>query len=188
MGTCIKWIQGNPLQLAIPMQKVTVTQQGKVTEPYIPQENEKVVVELRDNNAYWGAKQYAPISINDNVVVVKDDGTLAIGIYDVTILIYDKESDKLLRRSKWKHQVVVFDDNAPVLPEFDDFPDYGSGEIVDAAIFFFAKGDKGEKGDKGMDGYVLYPVFDVDANMHLTSDEGIDRMEINNEGHLTVDY
>lgn len=170
MGTCIKWIQGNELRLAIPLQKVTITQEGKVVEPYIPQENEKVVVELRDNNAYWGAKQYAPISINDNVVVVKDDGTLAIGIYDVTILIYDKASDKLLRRSKWKHQIIIFDDNAQVLDEFDDFPDYGSGEIVDAAIFFFAKGDKGDPGTTNYNELENKPTI-PSALAELTDDE-----------------
>ena len=50
------------------------------------------------------------------------------------------------------------------------------------------KGEKGEKGDKGDTGDCIYPSFGVTADMHLVSDEGIDRMSITASGHLTVDY
>lgn len=50
------------------------------------------------------------------------------------------------------------------------------------------RGQDGQDGKDGKDGYVLYPVFNVTSDMHLESDEGIDRMNVENNGHLTVDY
>ena len=50
------------------------------------------------------------------------------------------------------------------------------------------QGIQGEQGPRGYTGDCIYPVFDVTADMHLVSDEGIDRMNINSDGHLTVDY
>lgn len=50
------------------------------------------------------------------------------------------------------------------------------------------QGEKGDKGDKGDIGDCLYPDFNVTADMHLVSTDGIDRMNINADGHLIVDY
>ena len=50
------------------------------------------------------------------------------------------------------------------------------------------QGIQGPQGERGYTGDCIYPVFDVTADMHLVSDEGIDRMNINADGHLTVDY
>lgn len=145
MGNIIKWVQGNPLRLAIPLQKVTITQGGKTTENYIPLETETVKVVLESNKSYWRKYEYTPTSITDNVVVVEDNSKLPAGKYDVTILVL--ENEELKRRSKWLYQIEVFDSNENVLDEYDDFPDYASGALLDSAIFFFAKGDKGDKGD-----------------------------------------
>lgn len=49
-------------------------------------------------------------------------------------------------------------------------------------------GKDGADGKDGKDGVILYPVFYVTADMHLESEEGIDRMDIEANGHLTVDY
>lgn len=49
-------------------------------------------------------------------------------------------------------------------------------------------GQDGKDGKDGKDGVILYPVFNVTADMHLESEEGIDRMDIEANGHLTVDY
>ena len=49
-------------------------------------------------------------------------------------------------------------------------------------------GAQGPKGDKGDTGDCIYPVFNVTADMHLTSDEGVDRMNIDENGHLIVNY
>ena len=50
------------------------------------------------------------------------------------------------------------------------------------------QGIQGPQGERGYTGDCIYPVFDVTNDMHLVSDEGIDRMNINADGHLTVDY
>lgn len=145
MGNIIKWVQGNPLKLAIPLQKVTITQEGKTTEDYIPLETETIKVVLESNKSYWRKYEYTPKSITENVIVVEDDSELPVGKYDIVVLVL--ENDKLKRRSKWLYQIEVFDSNEKVLDEYDDFPDYASGALLDSAIFFFAKGDKGDKGD-----------------------------------------
>lgn len=141
MGNIIKWIQGNPLKLAIPLQKVTITEQGKVTEPYIPNANETVKVVLSSTLAYRvRAYEFTPTVIDGNVVTIQDNGEMATGQYDITVLIKNNTTGEP-HRSKWKYLVEIYDDNSPVVEEFDDFPDYGSGEIVDAAVVYFAKGD-----------------------------------------------
>ena len=145
MGNIIKWVQGNPLKLAIPLQKVTITQEGKTTEDYIPLETETIKVVLESNKSYWRKYEYTPTSITENVIVVEDDSKLPVGKYDVVVLVL--EDEKLKRRSKWLYQIEVFDSNEKVLDEYDDFPDYASGALLDSAIFIFAKGDKGDKGD-----------------------------------------
>jgi hypothetical protein len=50
------------------------------------------------------------------------------------------------------------------------------------------QGIQGPQGERGYTGDCIYPVFNVTDDMHLTSDEGIDRMNINEDGHLIVDY
>lgn len=50
------------------------------------------------------------------------------------------------------------------------------------------QGIQGPQGERGYTGDCIYPVFNVTDDMHLVSDEGIDRMNINEDGHLIVDY
>lgn len=50
------------------------------------------------------------------------------------------------------------------------------------------QGPQGEKGDKGDTGDCIYPVFSVTREMHLVSEAGIDYMNIDDRGHLVVDY
>ena len=123
MGNIIKWIQGNPLKLAIPLQKVTITEQGKVTEPYIPNANETVKVILSSTLAYRvRAYEFTPTVIDGNVVTIQDNGEMATGQYDITVLIKNNTTGEP-HRSKWKYLVEIYDDNSPVVEEFDDFPD-----------------------------------------------------------------
>ena len=50
------------------------------------------------------------------------------------------------------------------------------------------QGPAGPQGPKGDTGDYLFPVFSVTSDMHLVSEEGIDRMNIDERGHLTVTY
>ena len=84
-------------------------------------------------------------TIEENNIIFTDNGTLAVGEYAVVITV--KEPDDTKRRSKWLMVVTVYDSNEPVMDEFDDFPDYAEGAIIEGSVFFFAKGDKGDPGE-----------------------------------------
>lgn len=51
-----------------------------------------------------------------------------------------------------------------------------------------ATGEQGPQGEKGATGDCIYPVFNVNSDMHLTSEPGVDYMSIDEDGHLQVDY
>ena len=44
MANLLKWVQGNKLELAIPLQLVTMTSHGKIVSEYVPQEGSTVKV------------------------------------------------------------------------------------------------------------------------------------------------
>ncbi len=136
----VKWIRGNKLRLSIPLQKVTVSQDGKVTEDYIVPQDAVVAVLL--NGTY--KKHELSAVVNDNILVVEDNGTLNAGIYAVEIIITESDGTRL--RSQWPDMVHIYNDNTAVLDEFEDFPDYANGQVLEAAVFYFAKGDKGDNG------------------------------------------
>lgn len=186
----LHWVQGNTVNFAIPLQQETQTPQGKVVEDYYPAVDDVVTVSMCGK--YLSTQ--IPCTVDGNVVIANDNGTLKVDVYGVEIRI--KKADGTNLRSMWDTQVQIHKTNDGVLTEWDDFvaPD---SQSLDAAIFFFAKGDKGDKGDQGIQGEkgergytgdCIYPVFNVTSDMHLESDEGIDRMNVENNGHLTVDY
>ena len=142
----LKWVGGNKLRLIIPLQKVTLTAEGKTTEDYYPAEGDKVMMNLQ---TACRTIHLTP-TIEGSNLIVEDNGTLSPGTYDVVITV--TESDGTKRRSKWRNIVCITDTNAPVMEEYDDFPDYAEGEVVEASVFYFAKGDKGDKGDTGAQG------------------------------------
>ena len=141
----IKWIQGNDLKLAIPLQRVIMTKEGKIVEKYIPQEGDVITFELDEATTYWRNYVFTPIEIvDDNVIIVLLDATLPRGTYNVTINI--KEVDGTPRRSKWDNIVYIYDTNEEVMEMYDDFPDYAEGQVVEGVNFYFAKGDSGDDG------------------------------------------
>ena len=50
------------------------------------------------------------------------------------------------------------------------------------------QGIQGPQGERGAVGDCIYPVFDVNSDMHLVSNPGVDYINITASGHLTVDY
>lgn len=133
----LKLVKGNKINIAIPMQKVTFTSEGKITEDFIPVDGSILNVELQSNSKKFN---YTP-TIDNNILHIIDNGRLPVGSYSVTVIVDEPDGTK--RRSKWCNVIAVYDDNAPVLNEFDDFPEYAEGQIVDGNIFFFAKGTPG---------------------------------------------
>ena len=140
----IKWIFGNPLKLALPLQKVTVTPEGKVTEDYDVPAGSIVKIYLQSP---FLKEEFTPTIEDGNVAVFEDDGTLPVGHYSVTIEVTEPNGTN--RRSKWPWVVIIYDNNTAVLDAFDDFPDYAEGEVIESAVFYFAEGPQGAQGAQG---------------------------------------
>jgi len=137
----LRLVAGNKVTLIIPMQKVVFTQAGKTTENYYPPTGTEIGVTLQGQYRKY---EFVP-TVTENNIIFTDNGTLAVGEYAVVITV--KEPDDTKRRSKWLMVVTVYDSNEPVMDEFDDFPDYAEGAIIEGSVFFFAKGDKGDPGE-----------------------------------------
>ena len=131
----LHWVRGNTLALAIPLEKETITEEQTTREDYIVQSDDVVTVNLVSSSRRY---IYAPKSIEGNVVSIEDNGELDLGTYGVEVLISKANGKRL--RSFWNYLIKIHNTNDVVLEEWDDFADV-SGEILDSAIFFFAKGD-----------------------------------------------
>ena len=133
----LTWIAGNPLRLQIPLQIVTITADGSVTEDYEPQEGDTVTVILRSPRS---EKMYNP-EIEGNIATIEDNGQLLIGEYAVETLVV--ESDGTKRRSYYPFVLNVMKATPDMLAYFDDFPEYGDGVLLDTPSIFFAIGSGG---------------------------------------------
>ena len=133
----LPWIAGNPLTLQIPLQKVTITDDGHETEDYEPQDGDVVTIILRSQRS---EKTYVP-EIKGNIATISDNGTLLIGEYAVETLVV--ESDGTKRRSYYPFVLSVMKATPDMLAYFDDFPEYANGVLLDTPSIFFAIGSGG---------------------------------------------
>ena len=136
----LTWVQGNKLTLAIPMQKVTFTVEGKITEDYTPLAGSQIVVELRSQNY---VHRYSPELKDGNVLKFSDNGKLEAGTYAVIVEV--KEPDGTLRRSQWNNVLTVVASTSLVLDAYEDFPEWAAGAVVDGSVFLFAGSGGGEQ-------------------------------------------
>ena len=128
------WIAGNPLRLQIPLQIVTITADGSVTEDYEPQDGDTVTIILRSQRS---EKTYVP-EIEGNIATISDNGTLLIGEYAVETLVVEAAGTK--RRSYYPCILNVMKATPDMLRAFDDFPQYADGVLLDTPCIFFAVG------------------------------------------------
>lgn len=136
----IPWVKGNTLNLAVPLQLVTVNNGQKVKTDYTPPAGSEIHVHITGQP--FGGKEY-PYTLSDNVVSFKDDGTLRVGCYGVEITVSEPQTEQVdgQKRRTFKQDIEIFNS----LDELGTMPD---GEVIlDAAIF--VRGQKGDKGDKG---------------------------------------
>ena len=141
----IYWVKGNSQDCIIPLEEEVIPQEGDVyTEPFYPEEGATIEVNFVGK---YKKKTYIP-SVDGNLLLVHDDGTLSSGLYSVEIIITDTDGTR--HRSMWSNQVVVTESNESVLEEWDEFKSLGV--TARAALFFFAKGDKGDQGIQGEQG------------------------------------
>lgn len=136
----IPWVQGNPLTLRIPLEKVIITPDGTQTTDYVPQEGDEVVVKLKSERKTY---DYAP-EIEGNIAIITDESRLLIGLYAVEVTVTEAEGAK--RRSYYPNVIQVVQSTPEMLGAFDDFPvtegivldtpgiffDFGGGSTVDA--------------------------------------------------------
>lgn len=145
----IQWIVGNRLELAIPLQKMTVTPEGKVTEDYVVPDDAKVRVILK---SVWKSYEYSPSEIVDgNKVVVRDNGTLPVGVYAVHVYVREADGGEFKFRplhSGYSSVITIRPDNTGVTEEYTDF--VAGSVLLDAQTYIFAKGDKGDPGAPGI--------------------------------------
>lgn len=133
----LHWVEGNHLELALPMQIVKFTEEGKISEDYIPEEGSSIKVVLK---GMMKERTFTP-EVNGNYLHIVDDGTLEADIYAVEILVVELNGTK--RRSRWEKVVQIHHSNARVVKQFDDFPDYAEGAIIEGSVFFFVGGSIG---------------------------------------------
>ena len=178
MATIIR-VQGNRLELAIPLQTVTMTPNGKVTEDYNVPADAEVKVLLSSS---WKTYGFEPLSISGNVVTMRDDGKLPAGKYAVEVRI--RQADGTPLRSKYCNIIDIRDCNDGVTQEYDDFIE--GSVTLDAQIFWFAKGDDGITPhiDETTGNWFI---GDEDTGVHAQGEAGTtDYNELDNKPDLSV--
>lgn len=175
----IKRVQGNRLELAIPLQTETMTPSGKVVADYNVPEGAEVKVLLV---SAWKNLAFVPTSVSGNLVTVVDNGTLPTGKYAVEVRI--KEADGTPLRSKYCNIIDIRDCNDGVTQEYGDFIE--GSVTLDAQIFWFAKGDDGITPhiDETTGNWFI---GDEDTGVHAQGEAGTtDYNELDNKPDLTI--
>lgn len=125
------------------MQKMTVTPDGTVTEDYVVPDDAKVRVVLKSG---WESYEYSPSEIVDgNKVVVRDNGTLPVGVYAVHVYVREVDGGEFEFRplhSGFPSVITIRPDNTGVTDDYTDFVD--GSVLLDAQTYIFAKGEKGD--------------------------------------------
>lgn len=132
----IPWVQGNPLTLRIPLEKVIITPDGTQTTDYVPQEGDEVVVRLKSECKTF---DYVP-EIEGNIAIITDESRLLVGRYAVEVTVTEATGEK--RRSYYPNVIQVVQSTPEMLGAFDDFP-VTEGIVLDTPGIFFDFGGGG---------------------------------------------
>lgn len=165
----ITWIYGNTLPIAARLRKTTKTEQGSVTEDYIPPEGSIIRPAIVGK---YTKKVYDECSIDGNVVTFTDDGTLSVGTYGIEIRVI--EPSKNMRSFKCGELTILNCSQALDL-NLGEFLDNGA-VVIESMPYFFAKGDKGDKGDQGeqgISGGMLFPTMDFNPDTGILTVRGL---------------
>lgn len=140
--TLIKHVYGNVMRIAIPLtmriRTMTDGVETETEEDFYPNPTKPVVVSLMRDGGF--KKDYTP-TVEGNLVTFEDDGTLDVGIYQVTVKCYDMQGQPCRYMVRAIIQIVSATIDAGIRAgiEFDSV-DY----VLEGAVYFYAKGDKGD--------------------------------------------
>lgn len=127
----------------VELKEVVKTQTGTTTEDYIPPVGSEIEV--------WAIGEYKKkqfdYTIDGNILMFTDDGTLTVGKYGIRITIAEPESRRLRSFKCDELQIVKCTQDL----DLGEFIQDGA-VTLDAVPFFWAKGDKGDQGIQGIQG------------------------------------
>ena len=122
--TNLKWVRGNTLNLAVPLQVVTAANGAQAKVDYTPPTGSEIRVYLVGRH---GSREYEP-TLSGNVVSFTDNGSLALGDYGLEITIKERSARNLRSFKCCAIRIVNSSD------ELGEMPD---GQVMlDAAPFF----------------------------------------------------
>ena len=176
----LHWIKGNHLELAFPLTIVNFSESGKTSSDYdVSSAGFSVEVILQ---GMFSRKKFKPEVVDGNVLRIVDEGTLDVDTYSVEIVVKEPNGTDVdtLRRSKWNRVLQVHDSNEKVVEQFDDFPDYAEGAVVEGNIFFFV----GIVGSRGGGSNAPLPMPDMEGYAKV---EDIQRLEQEKAGVFYFD-
>lgn len=160
----IEWVYGNTLPLVVKLQEVIKTQEGTTKQDYVPPTGSEIEVWVI--NSYANAKKQYDFTLEGNILMFQDDGTLGVGTYGIQVLVREPES-RNLRSFKCEEIKIVRCTKDLDLGEFigDD------AVVLDTMPFFWAKGEKGDKGDKGDAGTTDYNELENKPDLSVYMEE-----------------
>lgn len=142
--TKIKHVYGNPLSIAIPLDKIVHSiidgHEVETRNEFYPNPNHDVLVILKG----VGIIRYEYVAnVNGNVVSIKDSGEIRVGKYSVEVLAYDENKERVRYKVNSIIEIVDATIDAGIDPDIEfDIQEY----ILDGAVYLYAKGDKGDTG------------------------------------------
>lgn len=148
--TSLKWVRGNTLDLTVPLQVVTVDENGvKTKADYTPPQGSEIRVYLVGR---LGSREYEPC-VSGNMVSFTDNGSLALGTYGLEITIKEPAARNLRAFKCCAIQIVNSSDELGEM--------YDGRVMLDPELFF--RGDGAVGSVNGKTGHVMLTAEDVGA-------------------------
>lgn len=160
----IKIVRGNFFRIAQPLSKITWETSTKTVEDYVPQEGDKIEVNLL--NRTKPPYSILNVAIDGNLLTYECNGNLDCGLYGVEIRI--KQSDGQRYRSFQPDRIAIVFTNEEAGINVTDELDITTYNIDPALLLYV----KGEKGDPGQDGTVTFEDLTPAQRESLKGDRG----------------
>lgn len=160
----IKIVRGNFFRIAQPLSKITWETSTKTVEDYVPQEGDKIEVNLL--NRTKPPYSILNVAIDGNLLTYECNGNLDCGLYGVEIRI--KQSDGQRYRSFQPDRIAIVFTNEEAGINVTDELDITTYNIDPALLLYV----KGEKGDPGQDGTVTFEDLKPAQRESLKGDKG----------------